>query len=378
VIARAIAIASLALVACDLDRSQEPADARAAADAHVRPPDAPIGSPDAQEVPDAQPDAMPLPTDADQDGHIAEQDCDDHDPLVWLSLPYGYRDVDGDAYFVASSGTLCTGGTLPAGYASTAWSIDCDDTDPAIFTLRNGYVDADGDHYGDGAIVTLCTNGILPAGYAYSAGDCAPSDDTRWIDRAYDYRDVDGDKATVVESGTICSGDALPAGYTITAGPLDCNDHDPSVYALLTIYADQDKDGFGAGAASQVCALAPPTGYSKYKTDCDDADVTRWALLAYVGVDLDGDGVTAKATGTLCTAGALPPPYSATLTGNDCNDGDPSLTHYEVLYPDPDGNGIGSPPRAVMCIGASIPAGYSPYGWDGSVPDDDLDDLTIY
>jgi hypothetical protein len=38
-----------------------------------------------------------------------------------------------------------------------------------------------------------------------------------------------------------------------------------------------------------------------------------------------------------------------------------------VLYPDHDGDGIGAPPREIPCIGAALPSGLVPWGWD---PDD--------
>jgi hypothetical protein len=80
-------------------------------------------------------------------------------------------------------------------------------------------------------------------------------------------------------------------------------------------------------------------------------------LLSYQGVDADDDGATLPATGQLCTDGTLPPPFRAVASGNDCNDDDPQLTHFAVLYPDQDGDGVGTAPRQVRCLGAQLPAG---------------------
>ncbi len=35
-----------------------------------------------------------------------------------------------------------------------------------------------------------------------------------------------------------------------------------------------------------------------------------------------------------------------------------------VLYPDGDGDGVGTSPRSVQCLGASLPPGWSVLGWD--------------
>jgi hypothetical protein len=55
-------------------------------------------------------------------------------------------------------------------------TIDCDDTDPAITTMRQFYADVDGDGYG------VDTNQVVdckaPEGYAAEAGDCNDDDDS--------------------------------------------------------------------------------------------------------------------------------------------------------------------------------------------------------
>jgi len=69
----------------------------------------------------------------------------------------------------------------------------------------------------------------------------------------------------------------------------------------------------------------------------------------------------------------LPPPFLATANGNDCNDADPTLAHFAVLYPDQDGAGVGAPPRQVLCIGTTPPAGLVTGGYD----EDDTDPTVI-
>lgn len=411
-------------VACNSGR-EAPADG---------PPPALDAGPRPDAAVDASVDATPLDAaqDNDHDGHPAYADCNDDDPSVWRDLPYAFRDADGDGHTVAEAGTICSGDSLPAGYATVGGAADCDDTDPAAFTTLTGFADSDADGSGAGLAMTFCTAGALPAGFVASAGDCAPDDATRWVDRAYSFRDADGDGAAVIEVGVVCSGAALPPGYLTSAPsgrPLDCNDGDPAVAVPLTVFVDADHDGFGAGPSQAACTSgAPPPGFSTVDTDCDDGNLTIWQQLVYTAVDRDGDHVTAPELGTRCTAGTLLPPFfaaphgddcddsnaaiSIALTvfadhdldgfgagpsqlactngapalgfatnGTDCNDDDASLTHLVVLYPDQDGDGVGTSPRQVVCVGTALPAGLVRGGYDEDDADpavietDDFDDL---
>ncbi len=314
-------------------------------------------------------------------GHVATAgDCAPADATAWRVHTYAFRDEDGDGAVIVSVGTVCAGATLPAGYLLQrpgARPLDCDDANAAIFESLGGYVDADGDGFGTGQLITFCTAGALPAGHATTAGDCAPATPTAWTMRSYTHRDVDGDGAAISSPGEVCSGAALPAGYLPQAPagrPLDCDDGDAQIFESMTVYADGDGDGFGAGAAQQVCTdgTSPP-GTSILSTDCDDGAAERWMSLTYVAVDQDGDGVTTPAAGARCTAGLLLPPYYASAIGNDCDDGDPTLRRFTVLYRDGDGDGAGASPRQVRCLGASIPGGFSVRGYD----EDDADPAVI-
>jgi hypothetical protein len=424
-LSRTIAAVLVGLAACGFSPNT-PADgprldAGRAPDA--RPPDA---FPDAPPPIDAMPDTPPA-VDMDHDGHPADADCDDNDPAVWQNLAYSFRDADGDQHTVAASGTICTGGTLPPGYSTVAGEPDCDDADPAVFASVVGFFDGDGDTFGDGPAMPFCTAGSLPAHYVARDGDCAPDDATQWVDRPYNFRDADGDGAAIAQTGTVCSGDELPAGYFVTAPPgqpLDCDDTNRDVKFALTIFADVDGDLIGAGQGQLACTNGtPPPGFSTSGTDCDDTDpavfISRvytavdfdgdtfttpamgtrctagtllppyfdtpngddcddtnpsiWAALIYHGIDKDRDGFTLPQTGTVCTGGTLPPPFEASEHGLDCNDEDPSLIRYAVLYHDQDGDGVGAPPRQVLCLGPANPGGFVPGGYD----EDDTDPTVI-
>ncbi|WNG61867.1 hypothetical protein F0U59_49530 [Archangium gephyra] len=302
---------------------------------------------------------------------LSSGDCAPEDRTRWTQARYSWRDADGDGAWVAESGELCMASTLPPGYSNT-WpsSIDCDDTRASVSVSWTLYPDTDGDGVGAGTSQTLCAGTTRPAGYADTSTDCAPGDGTRWQTLTYQYRDADGDTFTVDSSGSLChGGTTLPAGYANTANGNDCDDTRADVYQSLQGYPDEDADGVGAGSASTFCTSGtPPTGYSAQGTDCAPSDASRWRSIPFQYVDADGDGRTVPATGSVCTGSTLPPPYATKANGNDCDDANPALFLWRVLYPDRDGDGVGAPPRTVMCLDdGPVPPGYSIYGFD---PDD--------
>jgi hypothetical protein len=215
----------------------------------------------------------------------------------------------------------------------------------------------------------LCIGAKLPAGYGSIDGDCAPEDATRWRMLSYGYVDSDGDGYSHAQLGTLCAGAALPAGHSNELGKgYDCDDTDATRFANVGGFPDTDGDGVGAGAFTWLCTDGRlPADYSTAWPDCAPDDPTRWQMLAYAGVDRDGDGYTAREAGTLCVGpSVLPDPYRATLTGNDCNDGDPATWRWVPLYPDADGDGVGAPRRELQCLGPTLPSGYSLQGWDAN------------
>jgi hypothetical protein len=304
-------------------------------------------------------------------------DCAPLDPARWQNLAYSFRDVDGDGAVVPELGFVCSGAALPATYLMSAPAnqpFDCNDTDASIAIPLTVFVDGDRDGFGAGPAQQACTNGAPPAGFAATGTDCDDADASAWQSLAYTAVDFDGDGVTVPAMGTRCTAGVLLPPYFAAPHGNDCNDADPAVFIALTVFADADGDGFGAGPAQQACTDGTlPRGFATTGTDCDDGDAARWALLTYRAIDSDGDGVTVTATGQVCTNGTLPPPFKATPNGNDCNDNDPALTHFAVLYPDHDGDGVGAPPRQITCIGAALPAGLAIGGFD----DDDSDPSVI-
>jgi len=256
-------------------------------------------------------------------------DCDDTDPFAWERLAYAYVDRDGDGHALQQYGSVCTRYSLPPGYAASlpwSWTLgECDDADATRWLALTGYPDVDGDTYGASPGESLCTAGSLPAGYASRGGDCDPADASRWQSLYAAYRDADGDGRFVSAAMYVCSGASLPAGYSNASPsqPLDCNDANPDLFLAVQGAPDGDGDGFGAGPLAPVCTGGTlPAGYVAKGKDCDDAtsSLWRWVVLYPDG---DGDGVGAPPRAIRCLGATIPAGFSE--LGWDANDRDPAV-----------------------------------------------------
>jgi len=107
--------------------------------------------------------------------------------------------------------------------------------------------------------------------------------------------------------------------------------------------------------------------------DCDDRDAAVYQQLPYQSSDADADGFTQNQPGLVCSGAALPVGYSAEPASgwDDCDDQNPATWRMVVVYEDIDGDGVGSPPGVLDCIGMEPPASFSLLGYD---PVDNLSD----
>ena len=189
------------------------------------------------------------------------------------------------------------------------------------------YRDADGDGYGDPNNSQVAFD--RPTGFVAQAGDC-------------------NDASTAVKPGA-------PENCANLAVDNDCDGDTSATEATDsgTYYADQDSDGYGAGAATKYCT--PPSGWVANNQDCNDASaaVKPGAVenCANLGVDNDcdsvndaaeavdsvsyyvdgdGDGFGRGAATKSCT------PIAGSVTdSSDCDD-------TRFLYADTDSDGVGA------------------------------------
>jgi hypothetical protein len=162
-------------------------------------------------------------------------DCAAEDATRFAWLSYRSHDLDGDgraapAYATSPSsyGTVCGGASLPAGYSTSVAAAphDCDDANAALTVARQGAPDEDGDGWGAGALAPVCSGATLPDGYAPLGNDCAVADPALWRWTVL-YPDADGDGVGAPPREIQCLGATVPPGWSEKGW--DSNDTDPGV-----------------------------------------------------------------------------------------------------------------------------------------------------
>ena len=148
----------------------------------------------------------------------------------------------------------------------------------------------------------------------------------------------------------------------------DCNDNDGAAWQTISLFADADRDGIGAGQTVSVCAgNGTPAGYSLTSTDCAPDDVSVQTLMPYAARDTDGDAALVAVAGSVCGNGVtLPATYFANAGSGetDCDDQNASLWRVSSLYEDFDRDGVGYGPARSFCVGTGTPAGFAASSFD--------------
>ncbi|MBI2258317.1 MAG: T9SS type A sorting domain-containing protein [Flavobacteriia bacterium] len=302
--------------------------------------------------------------DNDGDSYVAGVDCDDNDPSVYQNITV-YVDLDGDGYDNGSL-LMCIGLMPPTGYSIETLGLDCDDSnvginpgatdipdngidedcngsdatsnpidndgdgvdsnsdcddnDPNVYQNATVYIDNDMDGYDNGtALICMGTN--PPFGYiSTSLGvDCddfngnvnpgATDIPDNGIDENCDGQDATG-------GGTDNDGDGVDAS-------MDCNDTDPNVYQMVTLFIDTDLDFYDAGAVEMCIGDFPPNGFTDFTlgSDCNDFNAE-----IYPGAnEIPDNGIDEDCDGSDLTTTPVDNDGDSYLSDIDCNDADPNI-----------------------------------------------------
>jgi hypothetical protein len=279
----------------------------------------------------------------------ADNDCNgevDEDAAV--DAASWFADSDGDGFGDAAAPTAAC--NQPQDHVAN--DTDCDDTDVSIHTTVDGDAHQDADGFTAGGVQTVCTDGTLPAGYLSSQNgedcddadaatnpsadevcgdqidnDCDGStDDVSAIDTTTWYVDCDGDgyAADTTGSNVACEKPAAPSGCSASGADwtslrpggsnTDCNDDVDDAFPGQTSWFptamnggnftekwDYDCDGFvdhrytsTGGTCSSTCsALSDRTGWvSDFKPSCGQS---RDFQECYLGPNTCDDDVVSKA-----------------------------------------------------------------------------------
>jgi hypothetical protein len=268
------------------------------------------------------------PVDADHDGWLGDEDCDETNPAIHAGAPEvcdgadddcdgatdetgsaGFVDVDGDGFGGLAAAPDCAG--VDPG--------DCDDDAPAVNPDQaeipddgvdqdctgadsvTCFADADGDGFGDGADLA---EGACPSGSVAVGDDCADDDATVFpgahevpndgIDQDCDgadaivcYEDRDGDgfgTTEVASSGDSCGADATVGGDcedgdaainpAATEIPDDGIDQDCDGTSAASCYVDEDDDRYGTSVVTRIdpTGACDGAGEAPKPGDCADDD----------------------------------------------------------------------------------------------------------
>jgi hypothetical protein len=288
-----------------------------------------------------------------------DDNCDGTiDPAGTFGCQNFYPDADGDGYGALGMPAQCY--CQPQGIYTAIVTGDCNDGDaqvhPGASEVCDGvdnncngqtdenliltfYQDLDGDGFGSSVSVQGCTP---PQGFVTRSGDCDDNDPVAYpgatevcdgkdndCDGNTDegllktfYRDFDGDGWGGTVTTLACS---APPGYVEQSG--DCNDFNKDIHPqaqelcndldddcnglvddglpTMTIYKDNDGDGYAAANAPSMQKCNVPVGWTLVNNppDCNDSDITVYPGAPEIcndGKDNDCDGFVDRLCFTQC------------------------------------------------------------------------------
>ncbi len=239
---------------------------------------------------------------------------EDEDPLVKGTTDW-YADADGDGYGVAPA--VIAACAMPTGTSGN--TTDCDDstatTNPAGVETCTTAADDDCDGDSNELNVDACALYYLDAdqdGYGSTSSEC----------RCVATGDYDVFDATDCDDGNgAISPDGVETCSTSADDDCDGDANDPSADGCITLYLDDDRDGYGTTVSECRCSV---TGNydSPLSTDCDDAQVAAYPG----GPETWYDGIDGDCSRTSDYDQDLDGYEGTSYGGADCDDANASLS----------------------------------------------------
>jgi hypothetical protein len=191
--------------------------------------------------------------------------------------------------------------------------------------------------------------------------------------------DADGDGYTL-DGSTVFNCTSPGLNYVATSLGVDCDDSNPSKWRTGNFYADADGDTYRFGSLVSLCyGNSVPLGYidlaGSAGVDCDDTDALIYTSVALY-IDADGDGYS-PGQAFVCIGATLPSGYSLTSSGYDGCDNDALAWNRDFVRVDNDNDGYSVGNTFGLCYGNALPAGYIFDGTQLGFSDCDDNDSTV-
>ena len=193
--------------------------------------------------------------------------------------------IDGDIDDYPSSATQYAQDTAPTSgrrrYLVTQTSTDCNDSDNTKYQNLTGYTDADGDNYGTGSSQQICSGASLPSGYASQGGDCCDTDANAKPGQTSYFTSTNACGSWDYDCDSSISKSSASCGYAASCSPTGSVSYCSAPYCRRT-YALYDCGE--SGDKYQCCATCHQSWPSCDQCATGGCQAYQWVCTGGIGV----------------------------------------------------------------------------------------------